>query len=100
MAVCITAVRSNYFHVKDESQFRSMMKRAYGADEDLILMERKDQDGRTMFSFGCRGRIGGLHSDAPEEADEYEYDYDRFIDTLSSCVAEDDAVIIFRSGFE
>ena len=91
-------VRTNYFHVKDEEKFRALMAKVICDDGRLELWDDEtDAAGDRLFGFGVYGSIGGI----PDENDKYDDDaYDRFIDELTECVADDDAVIIFEAGHE
>lgn len=91
-------IRTNYFHVKDEEQFRALMAKTAGDEGGIELWDDvKDADGKQMFGFGVYGGISGIQNDDDEYDDE---SYDRFIDGLMECVAEDDAILIFEAGHE
>ena len=103
MANYSCAIRTNYFHVKDEEKFRDLMGRAYGSEDSISLWEEKDPEGKPVFAFGVYGGIGGImnaQEDETEDEDLDETSYDEFIDGLQECVADDDAIIIFESGHE
>ena len=91
-------VRTNYFHVKDEEKFRALMAKTAGDEDGIELWDDViDGDGNPMFGFGVYGGISGVLNDE----DEYDDDsYDRFIDELVECVADDDAILIFEAGHE
>lgn len=91
-------VRTNYFHVKDEEQFRALMRRVICGDGSIELWDdQRDEHGGQLFGFGAYGSISGI----PDDDDDYDDDsYDRFIDALMECVADDDAILIFESGHE
>lgn len=98
MAEYICAIRTNYFHVKDEEKFRDFADNIYCGDGDFEVWEDKDKEGKTVFGFGCCSAISGIITDSDEEDDNTAYD--RFIDELQKLVAEDDAVIIYEVGRE
>lgn len=103
MANYYSAVRTNYFHVKDEQAFRDFMKTVVGNEEAVSVWSGKDADGNTTFGFGCYNGIAGIKTEAQEgEEDQWwpDYDYDAFLNALSKHVADDDAIIIFESGNE
>lgn len=83
------ALRTNYFHVNNDEAFRSMMSRVYGVDK-IELFEKKDNNGKSVFSFGTYGEISGLIDGDT---------YDDFIDQLQAFIT-DDAIIIFEVGHE
>lgn len=98
MANYYGVIRSNYFHVKDEERFRALMARTAG-DEDSIELwnDEIDENGNPVFGFGVYGGITGV----VDEDGEYDDDsYDRFIEGLKECVADDDAILIFEAGHE
>ena len=69
-------VRTNYFHVKDEEQFRTIMAKTAGDEDGIELWDDvKDADGKQMFGFGVYGGISGIQNDDDEYDDE---SYDRF----------------------
>ena len=94
------AIRTNYFHVKDEEKFRELMGRAYGSEDSIHLWADKDSEGKTVFAFGVYGGIGGVRNVQEDEDDLDETAYDDFIDGLQECVADDDAIIVMESGNE
>ena len=78
-------VRTNYFHVKDEEQFRALMAKAIGDEDGIELWDdEKDRNGSQVFGFGVYGGISGVLNH----------------DGLKECVAEDDAILIFEAGHE
>ena len=99
MANYCCAIRTNYFHVKNELEFRSLMEQTYGSEDTIEVWERRDNGGNTMFGFGCYGSIAGLR-DMDEDDDLEDTAFDRFLEKLQQCVAEDDAVIILEAGNE
>jgi hypothetical protein len=101
MANYCCAVRTNYFHVKDEEQFRKLMSRAYGTEDEIELWEEKDSEGNAVFGFGLYGAISGVqNAEEDTDPDAERSGYDEFIDGLQKCVADDDAIIILESGNE
>lgn len=99
MANYSCTVRTNYFHVKDEEAFRSLMSRVYGREDAVELWEDKDKDGKTVFGFGALGGIAGVFDSKEDDTDD-DTAYDEFICGLRKCVADDDAIIILESGNE
>lgn len=95
-------VRTNYFRVKDEEQFRELMSKVVGEYEEPEVWTREGKNGETFFAFGCYGEICGLRTNPEDENYDEDYDesFDAFIDGLQNCVAEDDAIIIYESGHE
>lgn len=91
------AMRTNYFHVKDEIAFKELMGKVVCTECDLDIFERKDEKSMTMYGFGCYGSIMGISA---EGEDEDEYSYDKFIDELRKNIEPGDAIIIFEAGHE
>lgn len=57
----------------------------------------KDANGNQLFGFGVYGSISGI----PDENGEYDdMAYERLIDELGECVADDDAILIIEAGHE
>ena len=104
MANYDSAVRTNYFHVKDEAEFRDLMSRAYGTEDSIELWERTDLQGKKEFGFGLYGGIAGVVAASSDAGNEDDYDedcsYDEFIACLQDCIADDDAIIILEAGHE
>ncbi len=101
MANYCCTVRTNYFHVKDEEEFRALMARVYGCEDSVELWEDKDDDGKTVFGFGVYGGISGVRNAQDDENEDCDDSaYDEFIDGLQKCVADDDAIIILEAGNE
>lgn len=98
MANYYGAVRTNYFHVKDEAQFRALMAKAAGDEDGIYLWDdERDKEGNQVFGFGVYGGISGI----PDDEGEFDDDsYDRFINGLQACVADDDAILIYEAGHE
>ena len=100
MANYCCTIRTNYFHVKDEAEFRSLMEQTYGSEDTIEVWEKRDDGGNTMFGFGCYGSIAGIRNTDEEDDDLEDTSFDRFLEELQQCVAEDDAVIIMEAGNE
>ena len=100
MANYCCTIRTNYFHVKDEAEFRSLMEQTYGSEDTIEVWEKRDDGGNTMFGFGCYGGIAGIRNTDEEDDDLEDTAFDRFLEKLQQCVAEDDAVVIMEAGNE
>lgn len=50
MANYLCSVRTNYFHVKDEDEFRELMSRVYGSEDNIDLWQKTD-NGRRMLQY-------------------------------------------------
>ena len=98
MANYCCTIRTNYFHVKDEAEFRSLMEQVYGSEDAVEVWEKRDDEGNTTFGFGCYGGIAGIRDTDDEDLEESAFD--RFLEKLQQCVAENDAVIILEAGNE
>lgn len=103
MANYISAIRTNYFRVKDPDAFYEFMSRVQGWEEDPELWEKKNDDGTLRFGFGCYGDILGCYPEGfdPEEDDpDPDECYDLFLSELTEHVADDDAILIIEGGHE
>lgn len=89
-------IRTNYFRVRDEKEFKAFMLHIRGSKNTVQIWERKNAKGDTMFSFGAYGKISGVFNKASDDPDND--DYDAFIEGLQEHVAEDDAIIILEAG--
>ena len=89
------AVRTNYFHVKDEIAFKEFMGKVVCTEDDLDIFESSDEKGEMIYGFGCYGSIMGLATEGEDE-----YSYDKFIDGLQKIIESNDAIIIFEAGHE
>lgn len=101
MANYSCTIRTNYFHVKDNEKFEEFMAHVYG--EDLELFHTVDSNGNKLYGFGCYGGISGYfdsEEDYKDDDEAWDNAYDNFIDRLADHVTEDDAVLIFESGYE
>ena len=98
MANYCCTIRTNYFHVKDEAEFRSLMEQVYGSEDSIEIWERSDDEGQATFGFGCYGGIAGIRDTDDDDLEETAFD--RFLEKLQQCVAENDAVIILEAGSE
>lgn len=83
MANYCCTIRTNYFHVKNELEFRSLMEQVYGSEDTIEVWEKRDDGGSTMFGFGCYGGIAGIR-DTDEDDDLEETAFDRFLENCSS----------------
>ena len=99
MASYTCAIRTNYFHVKDEDAFRVFADKICCNEEDVSVWEDKDKAGNIVFGFGCCSSLTGILS-ASDGTEEPDAAYDRLIKGLQEHIREDDAVIIFESGRE
>ena len=105
MAIYYASIRTNYFRVKDEKKFREFMAHVSGTEDRVELWEEKDKNGNTVFGFGTLGGIAGVtdyhnNSEDDGEDEDSEADFDAFLDSLQTFVADDDAIIILESGHE
>ena len=99
MANYTCAIRTNYFHVKDEEVFRVFAKKICCNEGDVEVWEDKDKAGKNVFGFGCCSSLTGILSEA-DSTEEPDAAYDRLIKGLQEHIKEDDAVIIFECGRE
>ena len=89
------AVRTNYFHVKDEIAFKELMGKVVCSEDGLDIFEMSDEKGETIYGFGCCSSIMGIATEGEDE-----YSYDEFVDGLQKIIESNDAIIIFEAGHE
>ena len=65
------AIRSNYFRVKDEEEFREIMSHVYGSEDEISLFEEV-LDNQRFFGFGLYGSIAGLCNENDDEDEKSE----------------------------
>lgn len=88
-------IRSNYFHVKDETEFEAFMNNVYGAEDDVQMWKEKDKAGNAVYGFGCLGGILGFCDTEDDDPD-----YGEFLVGLQQHICPDDAIIIMEAGHE
>ena len=91
----MTVIRGNFeYHISDNHSLalNYLLNRTGNRQDDEC-----DKDGNQVFGFGVYGGIAGVLNDDGEYDDD---SYDRFMDGLKECVAEDDAILIFEAGHE
>lgn len=96
------AIKSNYFHVKneDEDDFMEFMSRVITYDDaSLEVTVDHDKNGNLLFGFFSDGPILGLALYDDEEDDTSD-EYTAFILGLQEFVADDDAIIIMEIGVD
>ena len=96
------AIRTNYFRVKDEEKFKTLMDRVYtGSDEKVKVFTKVCEDNTKRFAFGCLHEIAGLKNAKDDiDPESNESAYDEFVSGLQDCVAEGDAIVLYESGHE
>lgn len=97
MANYCCATRSSYFYVTDEAKYKELMEHIITCEDSLDCWEKKKDDGRIAYAFGCYDQILG-YLDDPEENEAPDYDY--FLQKLSEIIAPGSACVIFQSGNE
>lgn len=101
MADYMCTIRSNYFGVKDEDQFRVFMKKVSGQEDEVKLWEKNCQKtGEKLFGFGCNSRILGIADTNLAESEPENYDHQAFLTGLQTCLIPGDAILIMEAGNE
>lgn len=96
MANYVGYTRTNYFQVKDEQKFKSILSKCCTCEgEGLEEMVRNTEDGRKV-GFYCEDSLLGYAED-PEDT---EYDLDAFYRDLQSLLPNNDAILITEVGRE
>lgn len=99
MANYMGTIRTNYFAVKDEAAFRSIVD-SCAAEDTVHIFEIQQDDGSTKFGFGCQGSIYGITSDSDNEEIQFDTDISDFYMELQKIVADDDAIMVTEIGYE
>lgn len=73
-------IRTNYFHVKDVSDFENLMNSVWSEDSIDVFRDR-DEQGREVVGFGTYGSIWGLTENDAEDGDDASYD-DNAVDEI------------------
>lgn len=95
------ASRTNYFRVTDEEKYDELFNNltAEFGIEDFT----KNVDGVIWHGFGAYSSIDYLYKDDSEEYDEdedYEYNFDMFLEELQKILPDNEAFIYMESGHE
>lgn len=92
--------RTNYFHIKDEYDFKEFLNHIVA--EDMELFTKTDEEGCKIFGFGGSGSILGYFNDTLtlDDYEDYENAFDRFLKGLQTHVENDDAIILMNIGNE
>ena len=89
------SVKTNFFHVKDESTFRIFMSNVVTGNDDLNI-ETSRSDGALRFSFSARSLIIGVDYGDDSVSDSGDHAFDDFLTGLQELVDEDDAIIMME----
>lgn len=92
MATYSATARTNYFRVTDEEKYQELFSKLVSDDEIEDFTEIKD--GITYHGFGAYAPVEYLDND------EYEYDFDIFLEKLQKILPKDEAFMYFEVGNE
>jgi hypothetical protein len=90
-------IRTNYFAVTDEVEFRKIIA-SVCAEDEVSVFEQPQPDGTMKFGFGLYGGIYGLPTN-PDDEDE-DPEMDSFESALQTVLAPDDAILMTEIGYE
>lgn len=95
MANYMAVSRTNYFRVTDEEKYEKLFSGLCSEDE-INDFSCKDEDGTVWHGFGCYGSIEYCDPDD----DDADYSFDGFAKGLQEILPEDEAFMLFESGYE
>lgn len=99
MANYACVIRTNYFRVKDEDAFRTLVARTYGTAK-IELLEKNAPSGQKLFAIATAGAISGVTNAKDDDGESDASAYDEFLDLLQDCLPEDEACILCEVGHE
>lgn len=99
MITSATHVKTNYFRVTDEKEFRSLISDicVRGNSHSPEILTITDDDNATKYAITATGSLLGINIGSYEEPD---YDFDTFVRKLQTIIPDDDAVIIYSIGYD
>jgi len=87
--------RTNYFSVTDDEKFRQIIADSYCSSGNIEIF-KYNTERSIKYGFGCYGEICGIRA----LQDDDENDYDAFVSSLQSVLADSEAIIITEVGYE
>ena len=96
MANYCSCSRTNYFRVTDEEKYKSLFENLVGG-EDEVHDFSKEENGVRYHAFGAYGSIDYVAFNGGED---YDYDFDLFLEELQKILPDDEAFIYMESGHE
>lgn len=101
MANYYATTRTNYFRVKDSEALKTLIAHTTSDVEFVRLWSKECADDNIRYAFGCYGSISGTKEENELLDESYDEDaFDRFVQGLQECVADDDAIVITEVGNE
>lgn len=97
MANYYSCSRTNYFRVTDEEKYKSLFENLVGG-EDEVHDFSKEENGVRYHAFGAYGSIDYVVS--LNGGEDYDYDFDLFLEELQKILPDDEAFIYMESGYE
>ena len=98
MANYMAVSRTNYFRVTDEEKYEELVSKLWCEDEVEDLSYR-EKDGTLYHGFGGCGSID-YYPDSEDGVCDGDSDFDGFIAELQKILPEDEAFMLFESGYE
>ena len=96
MANYMASARTNYFRVTDEEKYKELFNGLCG--EDDIADFTKEENGVVYHGFGSYCSIE--YCAPSEEDDDYEYNFDAFLDELQKILPDDEVFVYMEAGNE
>lgn len=93
--------RTNYFRVTDEEKYKELFAGLTDDSGDGVEdFTKVDKNGVTLHGFGTYGSIEWHDPAKSDEDDDYEDEFDTFLDRLKEILPDDDAMIMTEVGYE
>jgi hypothetical protein len=92
-------IRTNYFAVTDETEFRKIIASVIAEDE-VSVFEQPQPDGIMKFGFGLYGSIYGLPTNDNPDDEDKDPEMDAFESALQNVLAPGDAILMTEIGYE
>lgn len=96
MANYIASARTNYFRVTDEEKYKKLFDGLCG--EDDITGFTKEENGVIYHAFGSYCNIE--YCEVFGADDDYEYDFNTFLNKLQKILPDDEVFIYMEAGHE
>ena len=92
-------IRTNYFKIKNTDDFSQFINNI-DAESDIEIFDHTDENGNKLVGFGVDGMIGGYGEDRDEDGYIIVNEETSVARELQKLIADDDAAIIFETGYE
>ncbi|MDR1558700.1 MAG: hypothetical protein LBS84_03185 [Clostridiales bacterium] len=98
MANYVAFIRTNYFAVTDEAEFRKIIA-SVSAEDEVSVFKQPQPDGTVKYGFGLYGSIYGLPDNEDPDGDE-DPSMSAFESALQEVLVPGDAILMTEIGYE